>query len=416
LEVHQGPDSPKIAQVRQTRFRVGALPSNDLRLTDPAVSRHHFELLLEDGGFRIRDLGSRNGTFVGDVQVREAILSQNARIRIGDTVIAFSLADESVDVPASPADRFGSLLGRSRAMRELFLELERVAATDATVLINGETGTGKEAVAEAIVGASPRAQGPLVIVDCGALAPTLVESELFGHEKGAYTGAVGSCAGAFERADGGTVLLDEIGELPLPLQPKLLRVLDTRQVQRLGGRTRKKFDIRILAATHRVLEEKVNQGSFRADLYYRLSVISLRLPPLRERREDIPLLAEHFLARDLEAMQTILTPEIVERLTEYGWPGNVRELRNAVERLALGSDPIGNGPCIQGASETSSGPIDLNTPFRIQKDRLIRDFEARYAKSLLEYSPGNVSKAARKAGMDRMAVIKLLQRHGLLSD
>lgn len=413
LKVTKGPDKGLKVTVDRPRFTVGALPSNDIQLTDPAVSGHHFELLLEEGGFGIRDLGSRNGTFVGGVRVRDALLPDKTRIQVGDTRITFEITSKSAEVPASSSDRFGPLMGRSYVMRELFAQLERIANTDATVLVTGETGTGKELVAEALVASSGRADGPLEIVDCGSLTPTLVESALFGHEKGAFTGASASTPGAFERAHKGTVLLDEIGELPLELQPKLLRVLEAREVQRVGGSARKKIDIRVLAATHRALEEQVNRGSFRADLYYRLSVLTVRLPPLRDRLEDIPLLAEHFMTQIPGTKVELLTDELLARLAEHTWPGNVRELRNAVERLAFGGDPLAT-PAIASSPSSPAGAIDLNTPFRLQKERLIRDFERHYAEALLKFSPNNIAKAARKAGLDRMAVVKLLARHGLL--
>ncbi len=411
LKVSKGPDKGATALVDRVRFSIGALPSNDLVLKDRAVSGHHAELKVEENGVRLRDLGSKNGTFVGDVRLGEALLPPKARIVMGDTRIDLVPDAETVEVPAAASDRFGPLVGKTVVMRELFSELEKIAKSDATVLITGETGTGKEAVAEALVAASGRADGPLVVVDCGALAPSLVESQLFGHEKGAFTGATSAQAGAFERADGGTVLLDEIGELPLSLQPKLLRVLEAREVQRLGGTKRTKVDIRVLAATHRALDEQVNAGTFRADLYYRLSVLSVRLPPLRERADDVELLARHFLSR-LDAGPGLLTDEVVARLRAYGWPGNVRELRNAVERLVLGADPLGG----RIESTPRGEKLDLDTPFRVQKQRMVADFEQRYAKALLEFSPDNLSKAARKAGMDRMAVVKLLQRHGLLPE
>ncbi len=419
LTVANGPDGGKTVQVDKPRFLVGGLASNDLQLSDKAVSGHHFELLLELEGYRIRDLDSRNGTKVGSVQIRDATLLDGASIEVGDTRIDFALGDKSVSVPASESVRFGPLLGSSMGMRELFAQLERVAPTTATVLITGETGTGKEVVAEAIVSASERADGPMVVVDCGALAPSLVEAELFGHENGAFTGAAEASAGAFERADGGTVMLDEIGELPLELQPKLLRVLEARQVRRLGGKSPKPVDIRVIAATHRALEQQVNAGKFRADLFYRLSVLSVTVPPLRERREDIPLLAEHFLSQLPYGNSDVLATEVLSRLQEHDWPGNVRELRNAVERLALGGDPLGGPQLVQPGSNnegTAKQAIDLGTPFRLQKEQLVRGFERRYAQALLEYSPNNLAKAARKAGLDRMAVVKLLGRHGLLPD
>jgi DNA-binding NtrC family response regulator len=416
LSVVRGPDKGKKVSVTTQRFRVGALPGNELTLTDPAVSGHHFELLLEADGYRLRDLGSKNGTFVGDLRVRDVLLPDKAHIDIGDTRIRFRTGGADIDVPASPKLGFGPLVGGSLAMRELFAELARIAEHGSTVLITGETGTGKELVAEALVEAGPRAKKPMVVVDCSALAPNLVEGELFGYEKGAFTGAITARAGAFERADGGTVFLDEVGELPLDLQPRLLRVLERREVKRLGGPAPKKIDIHIIAATHRTLEEQVNQGTFRADLFYRLSVVNVRVPALRARPDDVEILARHFLEALPNADARVLDAATLERFRRHPWPGNVRELRNAIERLVVGSEPLGPAALDAPSSAAGAGPVDLATPFRVQKDRLVRDFEHRYAKALLEHSPGNIARAARKAGLDRMAVIKLLARHGLLED
>jgi two-component system, NtrC family, nitrogen regulation response regulator GlnG len=275
------------------------------------------------------------------------------------------------------------------------------------VLIHGETGVGKELVAEALVQASPRAEGPLVVVDCSALAPSLIESELFGHEKGAFTGAVNQRVGAFERANGGTIFLDEVGELPLELQPRLLRALERREVQRLGGKGPVSVDVRVLAATHRPLEEEVNAGRFRADLFYRLSVLRVDVPPLRDRRDDIPSLVSHFLGP-----QTTMDARTLERLVSHAWPGNVRELRNAVERWKAGAEPLSPSPA--GLKATPTLTATLDEPFLVQKDRLVNAFEASYAKQLLEVSHGNFSEAARRAGVSRMAVVKMLTRLGLL--
>jgi DNA-binding NtrC family response regulator len=273
------------------------------------------------------------------------------------------------------------------------------------VLINGETGVGKELVAEAIALASPRKDGPLVVVDCSALAPTLVESELFGHEKGAFTGAVASREGVFERAKGGTVFLDEIGELPLELQPRLLRVLERREVQRLGGKAPVPVDVRILAATHRSLEEEVNKGRFRADLFYRLSVLRVEVPPLRSRKEDIPQLISHFGGEGFSPGEAML-----KRLVAHDWPGNVRELRNAVERLKANAEPlVASVP----SSSATSQPVSLEEPFLVQKERLVLAFERQYAEALVKSSGGNLAEAARRAGVSRMAVVKMLARLGL---
>jgi DNA-binding NtrC family response regulator len=415
LEVKNGPDKGATAQVRSLRFRAGALQGNDLQLKDPSVSGHHFEIQLEPLGYRIRDLGSRNGTFVGGTRVLDAFLPSPGVITAGATELSFRVTDDVVELPASSADRFGPLLGASLPMRELFAQLERLAQGEATVLVTGETGTGKELVAEALHENSPRASGPLVVVDCGALAPTLVESELFGHEKGAFTGANEARAGVFERAKGGTVFLDEIGELALELQPRLLRVLERREVQRLGGKAPVKVDVRIVAATHRELEAEVNKGKFRADLFYRLSVLRVQMPALRERLEDVPLLVEHFLTSLKLPGAAAVDKATLDRLSAHAWPGNVRELRNAVERLAYGAAPFNAKPTVAVASTDGGGAgVDLEVPFLLQKEQLVGAFERRYAEALLKYSGDNLAKGARKAGLTRMAVVKMMTRLNLL--
>jgi DNA-binding NtrC family response regulator len=407
LTVVKGPDKGKSVQVRSPRFRVGALDGNDLLLSDPSVSGLHAELVHDERGIRVRDLGSRNGTFVNGVQVADGFLTTGATLELGSTHVAFAPQGEAVEQEASSVERFGPLVGKSAVMRELFARLDAFAKRDATVLVYGETGVGKELVAEALVLAGVRAEKPLVVVDCSALAPTLIESELFGHEKGAFTGAVAARPGAFERADGGTVFLDEIGELPLELQRRLLRVLERREVQRLGGRGPTSVDVRVVAATHRPLEEEVNLGRFRADLFYRLSVLRVDVPPLRERREDIPVLVQHFVGS-----KTVVDARTMERFVSHPWPGNVRELRNAVERWKAGAEPI--APGIIASNQTAIVSANLDEPFLVQKERLVSNFETAYAKSLLEASKGNLSEAARRAGVSRMAVVKMLTRLGLM--
>ena len=276
--------------------RVGAGPGNDLSLSDSTVSSAHFEISVSDRGFVLRDLAATNGTRLGGVRIVEAYLDKEADILAGEVLIRFKAAASVVESPLSANERFGSAVGRSSLMREIFARIEKVAPTEATVLLNGETGTGKEVVALALYEASARKDKPFVVVDCGAIAPTLIESELFGHEKGAFTGAVNRRLGAFERASGGTLFLDEVGELDISLQPKLLRVLERREIQRVGGDKNIPADVRIVAATNRDLRSMVARGDFREDLYYRLAVVTLALPPLRERREDIELLVDHFLA------------------------------------------------------------------------------------------------------------------------
>jgi transcriptional regulator with GAF, ATPase, and Fis domain len=321
-------------------------------------------------------------------------------------------------------------------MQRLFATLERVAASDIDALIHGESGTGKELVATEIVQRSPRAQGPLVVVDCGSISPALVESELFGHVRGAFTGADRDREGAFEAADGGTVFLDEIGELPLELQPKLLRALEQREVRRVGTSRARRVDVRVIAATHRELEREVNRGRFRDDLFYRLAKVSVRVPPLRDRREDLPLLVDSFLAafgrRD---GGRLFSPEVLEQMMQHDWPGNVRELRNYVERsivlddapppsmrtMRSGTMPIYRLTGDEKPSEpvpattlvTSPPPeIDRSIPFRLAKERAIEKFERAYIGPLLEECEGNMSKAARTARMDRMYLHQLAQKYG----
>jgi transcriptional regulator with GAF, ATPase, and Fis domain len=311
-------------------------------------------------------------------------------------------------------------------MRRLFELIKRYAKSASPVLVEGESGTGKELIATEIVRHGGRADKPLVVVDCGAVSPQLIESELFGHVRGSFTGATRDRAGAFEAADGGTVFLDEIGELPLDMQPKLLRALEQREVKRVGENRVRKVDVRVIAATNRQLEREVNSGRFREDLYYRLSVLTLRVPPLRERLDDLPFLVEHFLdERDAGDKASLFTPEVYEEMRCHDWPGNVRELRNYVERRvvlehhvgSLGSGHPGSHPGAETRSEPPKAPraIDVDLPFKEAKDQVIADFERAYLAELLRWAGGNVSKAARKAQLDRMHLHRLFQRHGLRS-
>jgi DNA-binding NtrC family response regulator len=309
--------------------RIGSAPNNDVTVLDSSVSRYHCELRHTDEGFLLRDLGSTNGTIVGGLRVKEAVLQDEVVMALGRTSIRFVPQTEEKRVDASVDVKFGELVGRSQSMREIFGILEKVAATDLTATIQGETGTGKDLVARAIHTASPRRDGPFVVFDAGAVATNLIESELFGHEKGAFTGATEQRAGAFERADGGTLFLDEIGELALELQPKLLRALEQREVQRVGGSKRIPVDVRVVCATNRSLGDEVQAGRFRDDLFFRISVVVLQLPPLRDRREDIELIINAILHKLKPNMAA--APEAVSVLQNYDWPGNVRELRNVIE-------------------------------------------------------------------------------------
>jgi transcriptional regulator with GAF, ATPase, and Fis domain len=406
-------------------IRVGSHPSNDLVLADRAVSRFHCILERVGAAFRLTDVGSLNGTSIAGVRVRDAdTVLPECRIEIGESTVRIRDAAAVAETELLPTISLGGLHGLSVPMRRLFQILKRVASSPADVLIEGENGTGKEVIATELVQRSARAQKPLVIVDCGAISPSLIESELFGHIRGAFTGASRDRAGAFEEADGGTVFLDEIGELPLEMQPKLLRALASREVRRLGESRVRKVDIRVIAATNRRLEREVNSGRFREDLYYRLSVLTIRVPPLRERKEDIELLVNAFLS-ELGALDKshLFPPDVLDDMKRYEWPGNVRELKNHVERrVVLGVDaavgapsPTASEPAAPAAPPGAdrSARVDIEMPFKEAKDEIIAKFERDYLVTLLDWANGNVSRAARKAGLDRMYLHRLLQRHGL---
>ena len=413
LTVLAGPDQGLTRDFDAAIVRVGGRRTADLRLSDERVSGLHLEIRLIEDGIRLVDLDSTNGTWLLGYRVHEVGVASGAVVELGQTQLRVETLDEATEVPLSGRDRLVGMVGGSPAMRELYARIERAAAADATVLVSGETGSGKELVAEALHALSPRAAGPLVVVDCGALPLNLVESELYGHERGAFTGAHESRAGAFERARGGTLFLDEVGELPLEVQPKLLRALERREIRRVGGAQAMTVDVRVVAATHRDLEREVARGAFREDLYYRLAVIRLAVPPLRERPGDIPLLVEHFLAELTGAggaapAAARPTAQALEQLAGAEWRGNVRELRNAVERLVLLGDPPGIPP--QAAAEME---VDAAVPYKVARARLLASFEKSYLEALLARHGGNLSAAARAAGIDRMSIHRLLQRTGL---
>jgi two-component system response regulator HydG len=311
------------------------------------------------------------------------------------------------------AESFGALLGRGPAMQRLFALVEKVAASDVNVLVEGESGTGKELVATEIVRRGRRAGGPFVVVDCSAIAPGLVESQLFGHVRGAFTGAERERVGAFEAAQGGTLFLDEVGELPLELQPKLLRVLESRAIRRVGETASRPVDVRVVAATHRDLLREVQRGLFREDLYFRLAVVDVGVPPLRSRLEDIPLLVSAFL-RDFGGAgdHDLFSEQAIGELASHTWPGNVRELRNHVERTLVMREPQPPASRPPFQAHGAEG-VDLGTPFRQAKDVVVSNFERAYVAALLDAADGNVTKAARSGGMDRMHLHRLMQKHGL---
>src|SRR5437868_487346 len=292
----QGVDDPSQEWTfDKEEIRIGSMEDNDIVLHDDTVSRYHCKIVQDDTGYALVDNRSTNGTFINKVRIREAFLKPGAILSAGQSQLRFNAKEEEVQIVPSRSDRCAGLIGGNARMREIYSIIEKIAPTATTVVIDGETGTGKEVVAQAIHSLSPRSRNDLVVFDCGAVPPNLIESELFGHEKGSFTGAVMTRQGLFEQADGGTLFLDELGELPLDLQPKLLRALEQREVRRVGSAKAAKVDVRIIAATNRNLEDEVRAGRFRQDLFYRLSVVRLHLPALRDRFDDIPLLIQHFL-------------------------------------------------------------------------------------------------------------------------
>jgi transcriptional regulator with GAF, ATPase, and Fis domain len=416
VEVVRGPDTGTGLDVAGQPARIGTADDNDLVLTDDSVSRHHCELEPVAGGMRVRDAGSTNGVFAAGVRVYDALVPFDARLRAGDTEIALVPSGETVEREQTTADRFGDLLGCSPRMRELFADLERIAATDVTLLVEGETGTGKDLVAESVHRASTRSAGPFVVFDCGAVSPTLAESELFGHERGAFTGAIQAHAGVFEQADGGTLLLDEIGELPKELQPKLLRALENRQIRRVGGSKVTTFDARIIAATNRNLRVEAARGAFREDLYFRLAAAHVVAPPLRDRMEDLELLVEHFLSLERPPRPVADVPAHVwDLFRSYRWPGNVRELRNAVQRLQVTPDrPLREWPGAAVATQpaTTAGAKDEVMPLRVARREAGDAFERAYLAAVLAKSAGSVTRAAALAEVSRQMMQKLLRKHG----
>ncbi|HWB82466.1 MAG TPA: sigma 54-interacting transcriptional regulator [Nannocystaceae bacterium] len=437
LRVKDGPDRGAQITVARTRVTIGRSAVNDLVITDTSVSGTHAELVLGDQGVIIHDLESTNGTFVNGIRVKSAWIEPGNDIKVGKTEVELLSADE-VQVPISDEDHFGAMYGRSPAMREVFAVLERVAPTEMSVLIGGETGSGKELVARALHDESNRSEGPFVVLDCGSMPRELAEASILGHKKGSFTGAVADRPGCFEEANGGTLFLDEIGELPLDLQPKLLRVLDRREVQRVGESQVRKVDVRVVAATHRDLRMMVGQGLFREDLYFRLSVMAVDLPPLRERRDDVLMLSEKFLEDFVRtyggASKPRLNDAAREALQAETFPGNVRQLKNVIQRAAhlcrngiiepsdlhLGRREDPRAVAAQQAANeqrtSGGGAYDeamLDAPFKDAKQQMVDNFEREYVARLLLRTDGNLSRAAAEAGITRYYLRELLKRLGM---
>jgi DNA-binding NtrC family response regulator len=418
VRVDEGPDAGASCEPGDGgAVVVGTAADNALVLGDELVSRYHVELRRTGDGVLVVDLGSRNGTWAGGVRLERAVVPPGTRLRVGATTLAVEDAGATVTPPGAEAPRPAGLVGDSEAIRDVARLVHRLARVDSSVLIWGETGTGKEVVAQAIHDASPRRGKELVVVDCGSMPATLISSLLFGHEKGAFTGADARRAGAFERAAGGTVLLDEIGELPLEVQPSLLGVLERRTFTRVGGGQPIAADVRVLAATHRDLRAEVNAGRFRADLYYRLAVARVVIPPLRERPEDIEPLARHFAQRLTGAPELGPLAGAMDALRAHPWSGNVRELRNVVEAaLVMGELALGDAAPAGAARPVAPPPaaLDDDQPsYRDARARALHAFEAEFLRQLIDRSDGNASEAARRARMDRPYLLTLLRKHGL---
>jgi DNA-binding NtrC family response regulator len=413
LVIMDGPQRGTVFPCPLGTSTIGSATSSQICLQDPTVSRVHAEVIVHQDRVTLRDCESTNGTHVEDVQVRDADVREGHRIRVGSTILRLERADETLIAELSPNDHFGDMVGRSPAMRAVFSILERVAPTDARILLQGETGTGKDLAARAIHENSRRAKGPYVAVDCGAIAESLFESELFGHVRGAFSGAASDRMGVIEEANGGTLFLDEIGELPMGLQRKLLRVLESREVRKVGANKARPVDVRIISATNRSLTASVNAGHFREDLFFRLAVVTVELPPLRQRRIDIPLLARHLL-EDLSEQPAPLPPEVAGALMSRGWPGNVRELRNFLERgLSLGWT---GGRAAPEAGPIPSGLDDFvptHLPLKEARVAWMDRFDEIYLSALLRKTAGNVSAAAREAGVGRRFIQRTMKRIGL---
>jgi transcriptional regulator with GAF, ATPase, and Fis domain len=407
LEVIEGPDTGARFELdanAPSRILLGTSPVCAVRLSDRTVSRRHAALEPVGQRYRVTDLGSTNGTVVDGVAICDGYLRGGEVVRVGGTALRVH-ADEPAEVaPLPSAIRFGQVLGASVVMRRLYPLCERVAVAPVPVIIEGETGTGKEVLAESLHEASGR-KGAFVVFDCTAVSPNLMEATLFGHEKGAFTGALAQHVGLFEEAEGGTLLIDEIGDLELSLQAKLLRVIDRGEFRRVGGKKTLTADVRVLAATRRDLDKAVDADRFRDDLFHRLAVARIELPPLRERHGDIPLLARHF-AREMTQSSDIVTPSLLARFGDYSWPGNVRELRNAVARVVALGDDAGDWPARASRAPASRGGGDwleaivaANPAFAVARRRVLDEFERRYVERMLAAHGGNVAQAARASGL-----------------
>ncbi|WNG35254.1 FHA domain-containing protein [Archangium violaceum] len=393
-------------------FTVGKDPSCDLVIQDPFISGRHLKVTRRDGHFHVVDTNSTNGTWMGSVRVYEVLVGLPTTLRLGETDLILE--------PITPTRKelsFHGIIGSDPSVRQLTELIERVAPSSAAVAILGESGTGKELVARALHECSHRSDKAFIPVNCAAISKELIESELFGHEKGSFTGATNARKGAFEEADGGTLFLDEIGELPLDLQAKLLRALESGEIKRVGASRPAHVDVRVVAATNRDLLAASREGRFREDLYYRLCVVPLHLPPLRNRRGDILSLADHFLRTYSPRGQTVrLTPSAVERLQQHTWPGNIRELRNVVHRALL----LRKGSNIDAADITFDQEVNRETGVSVPElppgmtlEQMLLKLERQIVEAALRRYNNNRERVARELGVARSTLFKRLKEWGL---
>ncbi|MBP9086984.1 MAG: sigma 54-dependent Fis family transcriptional regulator [Kofleriaceae bacterium] len=414
--VIKGPDRGETVRLVDQPISFGSGSTCDLALTDNTVSRKHLEAHLIGDEVMMVDTGSTNGSFLigaTDSRIEKIAIGFGAEIKLGRTVIKFLPDEEAVSPVPSPLSRFGSIVGGDTKMRQMFTMLQDVAPTNATVLIEGETGTGKELIAEELHNHSTRRDGPFVVFDCGSVPRELIESMLFGHVKGSFTGAIGDRRGAFAEANGGTIFLDEIGEMAIDLQPSLLRVLDKRAVRKVGSNTYEKIDVRVVAATNRDLRSEVAKKTFREDLYYRLAVIRVGVPPLRERGTDIPLLIQHFVNSFGPNLR--VSAEDMKVLCGHAWPGNVRELRNVMERACLlaHGDTINLDDALVAEAQSPSFGVRTDLPFKEAKGQLVEMFEREYIEDLMKKHKMNLSAASREAQIDRKHLRELIRKYAL---
>jgi transcriptional regulator with GAF, ATPase, and Fis domain len=420
LVVVEGPDAGRAAPLAlpDGAVTVGTDPACELALTDERVSRRHATVRAEAGRFTVVDHDSTNGTLYEGSAVREASVPLGATLKLGRSFVRVVPVARPLQVVPSRARRCGELVGESLVLREAFAVLELAADSDVTVLLEGETGTGKELAARAVHDLSARRKKPFVAIDCGALPESLLESELFGHVKGAFTGASAARAGAFARAHGGTLFLDELGGVSAAVQARLLRAVETRRVRPVGADDDRPADVRLLAASRHDLVARVADGSFRPDLYYRLSVVRVTLAPLRSRREDLPLLVTELLRRRGLEPGPIEGPGL-DALMGHDWPGNVRELRNVVDRAVALSPRATSFADLRveidglAAVEDPWPTVTPQVPWDESKALVLHAFERRYLRALMDANQGNLSAASRQSGVDRKHLRALLRRHGI---